>query len=126
MIIVICIFLVVLAGYLKNKRHSKIFGNMIALLSPGELILYLTIISQSLDLKEYFIGGITSIAFCFLIICNISFFLYIKRTMQADQTYVMWEKTYRTSSKIILVVGILLNFRVVKLIYSGLFGMDYF
>ena len=63
-------------------------------------------------------------ALIMLVVINISFYLVYKREICSDPTFLKWTRLYPKTEKYISLMVIIVNFKSVKLLYSGFYGQE--
>lgn len=83
-------------------------------------------IGYCIQLTEYDILVIVLVAFFMLLTSNFSFFIYFKKDIVKDPTFLKWTKIYPRTSKWLPVLSIIVNFKLLKMLYSGFYSHEAF
>lgn len=67
---------------------------------------------------------LSATAFIMLITANIIFYVIYKKEIVNDEAYAKWCRLYPKSEKYITLLTLFLNFKSIKLIYSGFYGLE--
>ena len=124
MFILLFVMLVVIAGKIKDKAHSRFISNLIALFGLIEPFLMITFFIGCLVIKEYIPVILTLIAFGIHYSLNLTMLISFKNATMKDAEFSRWVLVYRKTKIVILVLGGIGSFRFYKIFYGGLFGLD--
>ena len=58
------------------------------------------------------------------IVSNIMFYLMYKREIAKDPTFTKWCRMYPKTEKYIGIISLVVNFKTIKLLYSGFYGQE--
>lgn len=118
--------LIVVASKIKDKVHSRWLANFIAFFGIVEPILFFTLLIGCAVIGEYIAAIICAVVITLHYIANFIMLLYFKKVTLNDLEFSKWSKVYRKSKIAIAVIGGVLSFRLFRLFYGGLFGLDIF
>ena len=68
----------------------------------------------------------TGAAVFFLIVLNISYCCYFKRIKKEDKGFEYWTLSYKKTTCVITILGVIFSFKINRLFYSRFYGMDKF
>jgi hypothetical protein len=69
--------------------------------------------------------GLSLIAVFMFMTANIGFYLGFKNEIVKDQVFAKWLKMYPNVNKYLPIIALVVNFKSIKFIYSGFFGMEH-
>ncbi len=117
--------LLVLGSYIKDKFFTKVLTNLIALISLPELLMYFLMMAYS-GYYEIWGAFVTSlVALLMLVTANIYFYIVYKRELLGkDIIFMKWQRSFPKTSKYIPLICLLLNFKAIRLFYSGFYGLE--
>ena len=72
------------------------------------------------------LGAICFVAFIFLIAVNVLFVVYFKKVIEKDEMFQYWSGSYKRTTKALTIISAVVSFKVMRLLYSRLFGLDNF
>jgi hypothetical protein len=84
----------------------------------------LTLLIGCLVIGQYIAGIITAVAIILHYVANIIMLLKFKYTTMVDAEFSRWILVYRKTKISITVLGGIFSFRLFKLFYAGIFGLD--
>lgn len=65
------------------------------------------------------------VAIVMLFVSNLSFYIYYKKDiLKKDVTFFKWCRMYPRTTKFLPLLALVLNFKVIKFLYSGFFGHE--
>ncbi|CAI2380785.1 unnamed protein product [Moneuplotes crassus] len=122
--ILCCLTLIVIAGKIKDKNHTRVIANLIALYGLVEPALMLTLFISCIFIGKM-IPSILAIVALILHYClNLTMLIRYKTSMMNDKEFSRWILVYRKTKITILILGTAGSFRAFKIFYAGLFGLD--
>jgi hypothetical protein len=68
--------------------------------------------------------GLSMVACIMLVTSNVIFFVVYKKDIMNDETFFKWTRLYPKSQKFLPLVSLFLNFKTIKFVYSGFFGLE--
>ncbi len=119
-----CLGILVLGSYIKDKFFTKIYTNLIALIGMQEILLYLIFFGYAGFMKLWAPFILSGGAIIMLVTANIIFYVIYKREIVADPSYAKWSRLYPKTERYISLLTLLLNFKSIKLVYSGFYGLE--
>ena len=120
----ICMGVVVAGSNMKEKSTTKVYTCLIFLIGSMELLQYFLIAVFSAMLEETFAALLASLAVIAHVGSNIAFTGWYKKITMADKGYAGWIRLFpKTKFLMPLITGVL-NFKCVRFIFSGFYGMD--
>ena len=67
---------------------------------------------------------LSSVASIMLIVSNMTFYIFYKKEISKDASYAKWVKLFPKIDKYLPVLALVINFKLMKLIYSGFCGWE--
>ncbi len=119
-----CLAILVLGSYIKDKFFTKVNTNLIALIGMQELLLYGITVCYAGATKVWGAFVLSGIAFIMLITSNVIFYVIYKKEIINDQAYAKWCRMYPKTEKYVVLLTLLVNFKSIKIIYSGFYGLE--
>jgi hypothetical protein len=119
-----CLAILVLGSYIKDKFFTKVNTNLIALIGMQELLLYGLIFCYAGATKVWGAFVLSGIALIMLITSNVIFYVIYKKEIINDQAYAKWCRMYPKTEKYVVLLTLLVNFKSIKMIYSGFYGLE--
>ena len=119
-----CLLLIDIGGRIKDKKKSKFVTSLICLWAMLEPLMYLVIISYSVDVTRYSITACSVFALIMHIVSNIAMFVYFKKVISKDNDFEAWARVFRKTSFVVPILVLFWNFKLVKFLYSGFFGLE--
>lgn len=122
----ICLSLVVLGSYMKERIETKVCTCLIFLIGGWEILEYALIAIYSFRLEEdiYIAGYLAGLGLIALIGSNLAFAFYYLRQTMGDRGYADWIRLFPVTQCLLpLLVG-LVNLKLVRFVFSGFFGME--
>jgi len=119
-----CMCMVVAYSYFKEENHTNIFSSLIFLIGSVEMLQYMLIAVDSMILEQYFASALAIIAIIMLVIANLAFGCLYKKSMMADPAYKDWVRIFPKTKFLIPVLCVFVNFKFVRFVFSGFFGME--
>ena len=122
----VCLALVVLGSYMKERTETKVCTCLIFMIGSWEILQYFLIGIYSFRLEDeiYFAGYLAFLGLLALIASNLAFaYYYLKHTM-ADRAYADWIRLFPTTKCLLPILVGAVNLKLVRFVFSGFFGMD--
>ena len=107
-----------------KDKNTKPYTCIIMLVGSMEILQYFLIALYSTMLKLYFVSILASTAFFAQIVANITFSLWFKWDTLKDRGFADWIKLYPKTKNILQFVMLIFNFKCVRFVFSGFFGLD--
>ena len=124
LIMAACMIAVVLDSRMKEKLITKVPTCLIFLFGSMELLEYILFVFFAFQLEQFMVMILAAIATVMLIISNVLFgWLYSTHTVR-DKAYSEWIRINPKTKVIIPFLINILNFKLVRFVFSGFFGMD--
>lgn len=120
----LCLGLLVFGSYLKDKAATKVKTLLIALIGSLEMLIYLLMLIYSATLLKWRVFLCTIVAILMLITSNIVMYLYVEKETKKDLAFTKWSKLYSKTAKFLPLSAMIFNFKLIKLFYSGFYGLD--
>lgn len=120
----LCLSLLVLGSYIKDKFFTKVPTNLIALIGSQELLIYILMVCYSGAMSLWIPFALSLVAVLALITANIWFYLMYKKDVMLDQTFAKWTRLFPKTQKYLTIVTLCVNFKVIKFVYSGFYGHE--
>jgi len=80
-------------------------------------------VAYSIQLQKYEISVLSIVGLLMLGVSNLSFFIYFKKDiLKKDVNFYKWCRMYPRTAKFLPISALLVNFKLIKMIYSGFFG----
>lgn len=119
-----CLSILVLGSYIKDKFFTKVNSNLIALIGMQELLIYglMFCYAGANELWGPFI--LSAAGLSMLITANIIFYLIYRKEIVNDTNFAKWCRMYPKTEKYVSLLTLLLNFKSIKLFYSGFYGLE--
>lgn len=57
-----------------------------------------------------------------LVVSNIAFYILYRREIMKDVSFYKWRRLYPRTAKYLPYVALIINFKTIKMLYSGFFG----
>ena len=89
-----------------------------------ELLIYGLIFCYAGAMKLWGPLVLSGIALLMLVTSNIIFYVYYKKEIINDPAFAKWCRMYPKTERYILLLTLLLNFKSIKLLYSGFYGLE--
>lgn len=89
-----------------------------------ELLLYGIIVCYAGATKVWGAFVLSGIGLIMLITSNVIFYVIYKKEIINDQAYAKWCRMYPKTEKYIVLMTLLINFKCIKMIYSGFYGLE--
>ena len=121
--LIICFSLIVIAGRIKSAS-SKWISNFIALFGMVEPGIMITMIASCIPIMEYISAILAAAALIIHYLINIIMFIYFRKVTLKDVEFARWIRSFRKTKIALSVFSILFSFRMYKLFYSAIFGLD--
>lgn len=112
------------AGKIKDKVNSRWIANFIALFGLIEPVLMGTLIISCIPIPEIIALLIALAALILHYFSNLMMLLYYRKITMIDPEFSRWVKVYRKTNITLQILGSVFSFRMYKLFYSGIFGLD--
>lgn len=114
----------VLGSHIKEKFYTKVYTCLIAIIGSFELVMYILIVAFSYHMGEWAIAVLASVGTSALLTANVLFVVYYQRDILAiDTTYSKWLYFF-PKTKGLIVPCCLINFKCMKILYSGFYGLE--
>lgn len=123
----VCLALVVLGSYMKERTETKVCTCLIFLIGGWEILEYFLIGVYSFRLEDdiYIAGYLAFLGLMALIASNLAFaYYYLKHTM-ADRAYADWIRLFPTTKCLLPIFVGAFNLKLVRFVFSGFFGMEH-
>lgn len=120
----VCLCLIVIASKIKDRLNSRWIANFLALFGIIEPALIITLFVSCIAISRYVATIITAVALICHYILNLSMLIYFKKVTLKDAEFSRWVKVYRKTKIALACLGTIFSFRMYKLFYSGIFGID--
>lgn len=120
----ICMVMVVAYSKVKEPNHTKVFTCLIFLLGSMELLQYIIMAVEAVVLEEYFAASLSFVAFFAMVFCNIVFGCAYRDSVLADQGFKNWIRIYPKTQTLLPILCLVFNFKFIRLVLSGFFGME--
>lgn len=125
LIATIFVSFLVMGSYLKEKFFTKVYTCLIAIIGAFEMPMYGLMVAFAIIDGEWIIAAICAIGFIALIISNVAFTIYYKRDIAGkDDVLMKWLYFFPKTKRFIPIVGLLINFKCSKILYSGFYGLE--
>mmetsp|Transcript_43828 Transcript_43828/g.42324 ORF Transcript_43828/g.42324 Transcript_43828/m.42324 type:complete len:385 (+) Transcript_43828:1678-2832(+) len=124
-ILSICFVIIVLGSYIRDKFFTKVVTCLIALVGTQEILIYILMVGYAFQLEQYVASILALVALIMLVVSNLAFFIYYRRDiLKKDAAFFKWCRMYPRTSTILPKVALVLNFKLIKMLYSGFFGQE--
>jgi hypothetical protein len=117
-----CFGVVVLGSYIKDKFFTKVLTCLIALIGMEEILIYGIMVCYAAVMEKWLAFVLAAGGLGMLVVTNISFYLAYKREVAKDPTFSKWCRLYPKTERYISLLSLILNFKTIKLLYSGFYG----
>jgi hypothetical protein len=88
------------------------------------MLMYLLILAYS-GYYEFWGAFVTSfVAVVMLMTANIYFYILYKREVLKDDVFLKWQRSFPRASKYIPMICLFVNFKAIRLFYSGFYGLE--
>jgi len=114
----------VLTSYIKDKQQTKVYTNLICYIGSFEILIYLLMVGYAGSMKEWSALVLSLVSLLMLMTANIAFYLNFKKDMLKDKVFQKWLKNHPKFNKYLPVLALIVNFKAIKLVYSGFFGLE--
>ena len=81
-------------------------------------------LAAEIDAWSIFAGSF--ISFVFLLLFDVFFFVIYMKELRTDASFKYWADRFRFTSKVVPFLALAFNFKLFRLFYSRLFGLDHF
>jgi hypothetical protein len=68
--------------------------------------------------------GLCFVACIMLVTSNVIFFVIYKKDIMNDETFSKWTRLFPKSQKLLTMASVFNNFKTIKFLYSGFFGLE--
>ena len=75
-------------------------------------------------LQHYFASLLAIIAFLAQVVANVTFSMWFKQATMKDQAFADWIRVYPKTKALLQLVMLVFNFKCVRFVFSGFFGLD--
>lgn len=113
-----------MGSYLKDKFLTKVLTNLIALIGSLEILIYILMVCYAGALLQWAAFILSLISVLMLMTSNIAFYLVFKRQVIQDPVFLKWQKLHPKTLKYLPLLALIVNFKTIKLIYGGFFGLE--
>jgi hypothetical protein len=103
--IALLLSLIVLAGKIKDKTHSRWLANFLALFGILEPFVMITLLISSAVIKEYIIAAISAGALFLHYIANMIMLIYYSKRTLTDPEYSRWVRGFRKTKITLVLLG---------------------
>ena len=121
--LLICFTLIVIAGRIKFAL-SKWIANFIALYGIVEPWVMLTMIVSCAPILQYISAILAAIALALYYWINTVMFIYFRKVTLKDAEFSRWIRSFRKTKIALSILSIIFSYRIFKLFYSSIFGLD--
>jgi hypothetical protein len=123
-IIFVCSAFVVGYSKMKESKRTKVLTSLIFIIGSFELLEYGLIAGFAYQLEQYLASILATAACALLLLANMTFFcLYRVNTLQ-DPAFSSWIRLYSKSRISVPLLCAFVNFKCIRLLFSGLFGLE--
>ena len=122
--IMFCLMLVVIAGKIKDKIQCRFIANLIALFGLVEPALMLTLFISWIIIDKYLPAILAIVALVLHYLLNLTMLIWFKTITMKDAEFSRWILVYRKTRITLWILGGAWSFRLFKIFYAGLFGLD--
>lgn len=119
-----CLSVLVLGSYIKDKFFTKVKTCLIALIGMQEILIYGLMVCYAGATEKWGPFILSAIGFTMLIAANIIFYLLYRREIVADPIFAKWCRLFPKSEHYVSLLAVLINFKIIKLFYSGFYGLE--
>lgn len=120
----ICMSLSVAYSKLKESKNTKVITSLIMFFGSFELLQYLLMAIQSIQLEQNAAAAFSFLAFFLLIMTNVGFGFMYKKSVLNDSAYKNWIRIYTKTRILIPVLCVLVNFKFIRFVFSGFYGFE--
>lgn len=120
----ICMTLAVAYSKLKESKNTKVYTSLIMFLGSFEILQYLLMAIWSVTLEQFTAAGLSFLAFFLLLFTNIAFTFMYRRSVLSDTAFKNWVRIYKKTKFFVPVMCALINFKLVRFVFSGFYGME--
>jgi len=120
----VCMGLVVAGSHMKEKNLTKVPTCLIFLIGSMEILEYSLIAIFAARLEQSRASLLALLAVVMLAASNIAFVGYYKKYTMDDKAYADWIRIFPKTKIALPIICSLVNFKVVRFVFSGFFGMD--
>lgn len=120
----ICMSLAVAYSKLKESKNTKVYTSLIMFLGSFELLQYLLMAIWSVGLEQFTAAGLSFLAFFLLLFTNIAFTFMYRRSVLSDSAFKNWIRIYKKTKCLLPVLTALINFKLIRFVISGFYGME--
>jgi hypothetical protein len=115
----------VLGSYLKEKYFTRVYTNLICLIGCLEGPMYLLMVAFSLQLNYFAVFVFALLGLIFFLASNIMLTIAYKKKIQGgDVVFQKWIHFFPKTDAWLPWLTLLLNFKCIKMLYSGFFGLE--
>jgi hypothetical protein len=107
---------------IKDRFFTRVPTCLIALVGMQELLLYGIMVCYCAATEKWLAFVLSGGGLLMLVSGNIGFYLFYKRRIASDPAYEKWTRLHPRSERYIAYLGVLVNFKCFKLLYSGFYG----
>ena len=119
-----CLGILVVGSYIKDKFFTKVATNLIALIGMQEMPIYALIVCYSGAMTLWIPFILSGAALLMLITGNVIFYVIYKKEITKDVAFAKWCRLYPKTERYISLLTLLVNFKSIKLLYSGFYGLE--
>ena len=117
-----CLGILVVGSYIKDKFFTKVLTCLISLIGMQEILIYAIMVCYAAAMEIWIAFILAGGGLLMLIVSNIMFYLMYKREIAKDPTFTKWCRMYPKTEKYIGIISLVVNFKTIKLLYSGFYG----
>jgi len=116
--------LLVLGSYLKDKDFTRVLTCLIALIGSLEIFVYFLMVVYAGVLENWAGFALSLIALIMLMVANVTFYVLYRKEIQNDKAFQNWCKHFPKVDKYVPLAALVVNFKLIKMIYSGFYGLE--
>jgi hypothetical protein len=122
----LCCGILVLASHIKAKKQTRIVTCLIAFIGSLELFMYFVMLICALTTEKWLPFCLILAAMVVQIAANIYFYMLYSREMCRDPLFQKWQRLNPKYAMYVPIAATIVNFKLIRLLYSGYFGLDQF
>src|SRR5437868_5739445 len=88
------------------------------------MLIYMLIVAYSGALQKWPSFILSIVAVLMLMTSNIAFYVIYKKDVCKDPVFAKWLKLYPKTNKYLPILALIVNFKIIRMLYSGFFGME--
>lgn len=89
-----------------------------------EILIYGLMVCYSGATEKWGPLVLSGAAFCMLIASNIIFFLLYRKEVLSDPVFAKFARLFPKSERYLSLLAVFINFKMIKLLYSGFYGLE--